>query len=81
MELSVNQYDALQQAHREGKAEGIRLGWEQAKAVAKMVLCDICCYNSIDNPVSDECTYCNQHEAIASMTYKEAQDETSASYS
>lgn len=49
---------------------GMKTGWEQAKREAQQALCEICCYNSADNPVPDECTTCNESRAIASMEYK-----------
>lgn len=54
-------YEQIQQAHREG--------WEQGKTEAQRALCEICCYNSADNPVPDECTTCFESDAIAAMEY------------
>ena len=53
----------LQQARREGKAEGIRLGWEQAKREAQIVAEQRGChYYDCAGEIS---------EAISAMTYKE----------
>ncbi len=61
----------LQQARREGKAEGIRLGWEQCKQEVVSCLCSDCICN-------DTCdAHCYEvSEIITKLTYKEAQDES-----
>lgn len=61
----------LQQARREGKAEGIRLGWEQAKAEAAAKADELFKYESGYYHYREDVT-----DAIASMEYKEAQDES-----
>ena len=60
----------LQQARKDGKAEGIRLGWEQAKREAIEIM------KYTDEVTIDwEETFDKSLDAIASMTYKEAQDD------
>ena len=63
--------EMLQQARREGKAEGIRLGWEQAKAEAAAKADELFKYESGYYHYREDVT-----DAIASMEYKEAQDES-----
>lgn len=53
-------------------AQARREGWEQAKREAQQALCEICCYNSADNPVPDECTTCDESHAIAAMEKEKA---------
>lgn len=65
LEMSVDHYQAYQQARKEG--------WEQAKAeaigeITKLSRCNSQMWESI--LITEQAT-----DAIASMTYKEAQDE------
>ena len=67
---SVGDYAIRIQELEQQLTSAHRSGWEQAKREAQQALCEICCYNSADNPVPDECTTCNERRAIASMEYK-----------
>lgn len=57
--------EQLQQARREGKAEGIRLGWEQAKAEAAAKADELFKYESGYYHYREDVG-----DAIASMEYK-----------
>lgn len=55
--------EQLAEARREGKAEGIRLGWEQCKAEMMLWI------------RNNGCGDVGLNKALSSMIYKEAQDE------
>lgn len=71
IEAHVELEQQLQQARREGKAEGIRLGWEQAKAEAAAKADELFKYESGYYHYREDVG-----DAIASMEYKEAKDES-----
>ena len=75
IESLEQQLAAAHRAAEESAKDTHRRGWEQAKAEAQQALCEICCYNSADNPVPDECTTCNERRAITTMEYKEPTNE------
>ena len=65
---------AWDEAYQEELQQARREGWEQCKYQALTAMRDI------DQSTKDyEETFEKSYDAIASMTYKEAQDETSAS--
>ena len=70
--------EMLQQARREGKAEGIRLGWEQCKREAEAIIEDAedVDSHSVYAQLGDaHRTKIRIRDAISSMEYKEAKDD------